>query len=115
LDDAEMERAQLPFLWKRIPKPIFNTSPVDSSFSFIVAAPRLEKQAAICHALHPAGGWIASNKPIIDQTLNRELIKDVYTSGTLKEAKIIGMEVTKQNIQLQVFINGELKLLGGNL
>jgi hypothetical protein len=59
--------------------------------------------------------WIASNKTIIDQTLNRELIKDVYTSGTLKEAKIIGMAVTKQNIQLQVFISGELKILGGNL
>jgi Domain of unknown function (DUF4403) len=59
--------------------------------------------------------WIASNKTIIDQTLNRELIKDVYTAGNLKEAKIIGMAVTKQNIQLQVFIAGELKILGGNL
>jgi hypothetical protein len=33
----------------------------------------------------------------------------------LREARIIGMLVTRQNLQLQVFINGELKLSGGNL
>ena len=52
---------------------------------------------------------------MIDQQMNREWIKGFRTSGTLKEAKIIGMLVTSQNIQFQVFINGELKLLGGNL
>jgi hypothetical protein len=58
---------------------------------------------------------LTSNKTMVDQLLNREWIPGMYTSGYLKEAKIIGMLVTTQNIQLQVFINGELKLLGGNL
>jgi hypothetical protein len=56
-----------------------------------------------------------TNKTMIDQQMNREWIKGVYSSGNLKEAKIIGMLVTEQNIQVQVFIAGELKLLGGNL
>jgi Domain of unknown function (DUF4403) len=56
-----------------------------------------------------------ANKTNIDQQMNREWIKSFRSSGHLKEAKIIGMLVTSQNIQLQVFINGELKLLGGNL
>ena len=59
--------------------------------------------------------WTAANKVMIDQILNRELVKDVYSSGSIREAKIIGMLVTGQNIQLQVFISGELKILGGNL
>jgi hypothetical protein len=59
--------------------------------------------------------WTAANKGMIDQILNRELVKDVYSSGSIREAKIIGMLVTGQNIQLQVFISGELKILGGNL
>jgi hypothetical protein len=59
--------------------------------------------------------WTAANKVMIDQILNRELVKDVYSQGNIKEAKIIGMLVTGQNIQLQVFISGELKILGGNL
>jgi Domain of unknown function (DUF4403) len=56
-----------------------------------------------------------ANKPIIDQQLNREWVPGIFSSGNIKEAKIIGMLVTRQNIQLQVFISGELKILGGNL
>jgi hypothetical protein len=56
-----------------------------------------------------------ANKPMIDQQMNREWIKGFRSTGSLKEAKIIGMLVTRQNLQLQVFINGELKLSGGNL
>ena len=52
---------------------------------------------------------------MIDQILNREWMPGVYSSGTLREAKIIGMLVTRQNIQLQLYISGELKILGGNL
>jgi hypothetical protein len=59
--------------------------------------------------------FLTSNKTMIDQLLNREWIPGVYSSGTLKEAKIIGMLVTRQNIQLQVYVSGELKILGGNL
>jgi hypothetical protein len=59
--------------------------------------------------------FLSSNKTMIDQQLNREWIPGIHSSGTLREAKIIGMLVTPQNIQLQVFINGELILLGGNL
>ena len=55
------------------------------------------------------------NKPMIDQQLNREWAPGIFSSGNIKEAKIIGMLVTRQNIQLQVFISGELKILGGNL
>jgi hypothetical protein len=58
---------------------------------------------------------LGANKTIINQQLNREITKDVYISGDVREARITGMLVTKQNIQLQVFISGELKLLGGNL
>ena len=58
---------------------------------------------------------IVANKGMIDQVLNREIMKGVYSSGSFKEAKIIGMLVTNQNIQIQVFISAELKLLEGNL
>jgi hypothetical protein len=59
--------------------------------------------------------FLNSNKTMIDQLLNREWTPGIYSAGTLKEAKIIGMLVTRQNIQLQIFIAGELKLLAGNL
>jgi hypothetical protein len=59
--------------------------------------------------------FLNANKTTIDQQLNREWMQGIYSSGTLKEAKIIGMLVTSQNIQLQIYISGELKLLGGNL
>jgi Domain of unknown function (DUF4403) len=58
---------------------------------------------------------LTSNKAMIDQLLNREWMPGVFSAGTLKEAKIIGMLVTRQNIQLQLYISGELKILGGNL
>ncbi len=59
--------------------------------------------------------FLTANKSMIDQLVNREWIPGVYSSGTLKEAKIIGMLVTRQNIQVQLYISGELKILGGNL
>jgi hypothetical protein len=59
--------------------------------------------------------WVNANKPLFDQVLNREIIPNLYSSGTVREAKIIGMLTTRQNIQFQVFISGELKILGGNL
>lgn len=59
--------------------------------------------------------FLNANKIMIDQQLNREWSPGIYSSGYLREAKIVGMLVTPQNIQLQVFIAGELKLLGGNL
>ena len=59
--------------------------------------------------------FLSANKNMIDQILNWEWIPGVYSSGTLREAKIIGMLVTRQNIQLQLYISGELKILGGNL
>ena len=59
--------------------------------------------------------FLNANKLMIDQQINREWSPGIYSSGILREAKIIGMLVTSQNIQLQVFIAGELKLLGGNL
>jgi hypothetical protein len=59
--------------------------------------------------------FLLANKTMIDQVLNREWMQGIHSIGSLKEAKIIGMLVTSQNIQLQVFIAGELKLLGGNL
>ncbi len=58
---------------------------------------------------------LTANKAMIDQQMNREWIKGFRSSGTLKEAKILSMMVTSQSVQLQVFINGEMKLLGGNL
>src|SRR5450432_1306219 len=59
--------------------------------------------------------WVNANKPLFDQILNREFIKNLYSSGTIREAKIIGILTTRQSIQTQVFISGELKILGGNL
>lgn len=56
-----------------------------------------------------------ANKTAVDQQLNRQWAPGVFSSGSIQEAKIIGILVTKQNIQLQVFISGELKVLGGNL
>ncbi len=59
--------------------------------------------------------YLGANKSIIDQALNKELFSGFYTLGHVREAKIIGMLVTTQNIQIQLFISGELKILGGNL
>jgi hypothetical protein len=56
-----------------------------------------------------------ANKQMIDQQLDREWATGIFSSGHIKEAKIIGMLVTSQNIQFQVFVSGELKILGGNL
>ena len=58
---------------------------------------------------------LAANKAMIDQQMNREWIKGFRSSGTLKEAKVLELLVTSQGVQMQVFINGEMKLLGGNL
>ncbi len=58
---------------------------------------------------------IKANKTIIDQILNREWMQGIRCSGSLTEAKIIGMLISKQSVQFQLFIAGELKLLGGNL
>lgn len=58
---------------------------------------------------------LIANKSMIDQQMNREWMKGIQSSGNLKEVKIIGMLVTPENLQLQVFISGELKLSGGNL
>jgi Domain of unknown function (DUF4403) len=59
--------------------------------------------------------FLAANKTTIDQQLNREWTPGIFSSGYMKEAKIIGLLVTDQNIQFQVFVQGELKILGGNL
>jgi hypothetical protein len=59
--------------------------------------------------------FLTANRTMIDQQMNREWIKGFRSSGTLKEAKVLGLLVTGQSIQMQVFINGEMKLLGGNL
>jgi hypothetical protein len=59
--------------------------------------------------------FVNTNKAYMNQLLNREIVIGLKAAGNLHEAKIIGMLVTPQNIQIQVFINGELKLLGGNL
>ena len=37
------------------------------------------------------------------------------SAGKMREAKIIGMLVTRESIQMQVYISGELKLMAGNL
>jgi hypothetical protein len=58
---------------------------------------------------------LTANNAMIDQQMNREWIKGFRSSGSLREARILSMLVTGQNVQLQVFINGEMKLLGGNL
>lgn len=59
--------------------------------------------------------FVNANKTRLDSQMNQKLIPGVYSSGYIKEAKIIGLLVTHQSIQLQVLIAGELKLLGGNL
>jgi hypothetical protein len=58
---------------------------------------------------------LTSNKAMIDQLMNREWIKGFHSSGQLREAKILAMLITNQSVQLQVFINGEMRILGGNL
>ena len=56
-----------------------------------------------------------TNKSMIGKQLNRQWTPGISSAGYIREAKIIGMLVTRQNIQLQVFISGELRILGGNL
>jgi hypothetical protein len=59
--------------------------------------------------------WLNANKPTIDQLLNRQWAPGIFSSGSIQQAKITGMLVTRQGIQFQLFISGELKVLGGNL
>jgi len=60
-------------------------------------------------------GLMTGNRVSIDQQLNREIIKGIFSRGRLNEARIIGMLITKENIQLQVFINADLAIAIGNL
>jgi hypothetical protein len=59
--------------------------------------------------------FLTANKILIDQQMNREWLKGFRSSGTLKDARILAMLVTNQSVQMQVFITGEMKFLGGNL
>jgi Domain of unknown function (DUF4403) len=59
--------------------------------------------------------FLAANKTMINQVLNREWTPGIHSAVHLSEAKIIGMLVTPQSVKFQLFIAGELKLLGGNL
>ncbi len=56
-----------------------------------------------------------ANKAVIDQQLNRQITERIFSSGVLRQAKIIGLLANQQNIQVQVFISGEVKILAGNL
>jgi len=59
--------------------------------------------------------WLNANRPLIDTLLNREWITGMRSTGNLKEAKILAMLVTGQNIQVQVYLAGEIRFSGGNL
>ncbi|MFI5124961.1 MAG: DUF4403 family protein [Chitinophagales bacterium] len=59
--------------------------------------------------------WVNANRLQIDSQLNREIIRGVFSYGKLKEAKVIGLLATKENIQVQLFITADLGIASGNL
>jgi hypothetical protein len=61
------------------------------------------------------GELVNANRAQAEQQMNREIIKGIYSYGKLKEAKIIGLLVTSKDIQVQVFIAGDLTIATGNL
>lgn len=61
------------------------------------------------------GAFVTANRPEVDRQFNREIARGIFSSGRLKEAKIIGLLVTKENIQVQLFISADLAIASGNL
>jgi hypothetical protein len=61
------------------------------------------------------GALVNANRVQINQQLNKEIARGLFTSGKLKEAKMIGLLATKENLQVQLFINADLAIACGNL
>ncbi len=58
---------------------------------------------------------INANRIQINQQLSREIIRDVFSYCKLKELRMIGLLATKETLQIQLFISGELAIACGNL
>lgn len=58
---------------------------------------------------------VNANRAVVEQQMNREIIKGVFSYGKLKEAKMIGLLATKENLEVQLFIAADLNIATGNL
>ena len=61
------------------------------------------------------GALVNANRTTVERQMNREIVKGVFSYGKLKEAKMIGFLATKENLQVQLFIAGDLTVATGNL
>ena len=59
--------------------------------------------------------FVNANRIQINKQLNREIIKDVFSSGKLKEVKMMGLLATKETLQIQLYISADLAIACGNL
>jgi hypothetical protein len=61
------------------------------------------------------GSLVQASRAQIEQQMNREMTKGIFCSGKLKEAKMIGLLATRENLQVQLFIAADLALVYSNL
>ncbi len=58
---------------------------------------------------------VKSNQPFIDQQLNRKLNASTYSSGKVKEVKLIGLLVKQKSLRVQIYANADISLLFNGL
>jgi len=57
------------------------------------------------------GALVKSNLPALNEQLNRQLTKGVYTRGKSKEVKVIGLLAKQDILQVQLFVSADLAIL----
>jgi hypothetical protein len=58
---------------------------------------------------------LKTNMPTINAQLNRMLMSHLYTSGQIKELKLIGLLAGENSLQAQLFVRAELSVTSTGL
>jgi Domain of unknown function (DUF4403) len=58
---------------------------------------------------------LKTNLPVLDTQLNRQMAPNLYSSGHVRQLKLIGLLAGDKTIQAQVFVNADLSVTGTGL
>lgn len=58
---------------------------------------------------------LKSNLPTLNAQLNRALAPGLFTTGTVRELKMIGLQATEKNIQAQVYLRADVSIISTRL
>ncbi|MBS1667272.1 MAG: DUF4403 family protein [Bacteroidetes bacterium] len=61
------------------------------------------------------GALLKSSFPMLDSKLNNQLASHIFTSGKFNDIKIIGLLAQKNSIQMQVYTNANISIIGTGL